>query len=286
VWTERFERFSAEKTRAAASAGLWPMETDIAEPAPDMARLGNAWTRRLFDGDFFASPPAETDRPACSLVFVQSADGNTGAGDPGSLGGGESDKHLIYEGLSRAGADAVLAGAGTVRGGDVLFSVWHPEIVSLRASLGLPRHPIQIVATVVGLPIDETLLFNVPSIDTIVVTTGPLAASMRTALGSRPWLTTIVMETPNDLPAAFRLLRGRGISRMSCVGGRTLARQLLDARLVDDVYLTTAARPGGQPGTPMHPGNWRGRLVTRKRGTGDDAGIVFEHVLPVRPHSA
>jgi hypothetical protein len=38
-----------------------------------------------------------------------------------------TDKHLIYEGLSRAAADAVLAGAATVRAGDIVFSVWHPE---------------------------------------------------------------------------------------------------------------------------------------------------------------
>ena len=31
---------------------------------------------------------------------------------PSSLGGGDADKHLIYEGLSRVAADAVLAGAG------------------------------------------------------------------------------------------------------------------------------------------------------------------------------
>ena len=53
-----------------------------------------------------------------------------------ALGGGETDKHLIYEGLSRVAADAVLAGAETIRGGDIVLSVWHPELVRLRASLG------------------------------------------------------------------------------------------------------------------------------------------------------
>ena len=46
-------------------------------------------------------------------VFVQSADGNTGARNPADLGGGETDKHLIYEGLSRVDVDGVLAGAAT-----------------------------------------------------------------------------------------------------------------------------------------------------------------------------
>ena len=280
---ERFERFAAAKVRAAEDARLWRFVTNGEDPPHGMETIGNDWTKELFDGPFYQSSADGLDRPAGSLVFVQSKDGNTVTADPSALGGGETDKHLIYEGLSRVSADAVLAGAGTVRGGDILFSVWHPELVRFRASLGLPRHPVQIVATLVGLPIDETLLFNVPSIETIVVTTPPLAASMRTALGSRPWVTTIVMEKPGDMPVAFRLLRARGISRLSCVGGRTLARQLLDAGLVDDVYLTTAARSGGQPGTPLHPGKWRGPVVTRKHGTGDETGIIFEHILPARP---
>jgi len=52
-------------------------------------------------------------------VFVQSRDGNTGARDPSSLGGGDTDKHLIYEGLSRVASDAVVAGAETIRGGNI-----------------------------------------------------------------------------------------------------------------------------------------------------------------------
>ena len=45
------------------------------------------------------------------------------ARNPQTLGGGETDKHLIYEGLARVSADAVLAGSSTVRGGRGLFRV-------------------------------------------------------------------------------------------------------------------------------------------------------------------
>jgi hypothetical protein len=68
----------------------------------------------------------------------------------------------IYEGLSRAAADGVLSGAATIRGADIVFSVWHPELVALRASLGLPRHPMQIVATLHGIDLEHDLMFNVP----------------------------------------------------------------------------------------------------------------------------
>src|SRR5207237_282514 len=117
-------------------------------------------------------------QPACSLVFVQSADGNTVTADPSSLGAGQTDTHVIYEGLSRVAADAVLAGAGTVRGDGSIFSVWHPALVELRRSLHLPRHPAQIVATLRGLDIETGLLFNVPDLPVIVLTVAGGAATM------------------------------------------------------------------------------------------------------------
>jgi hypothetical protein len=137
---ERFAQFAARKTREATEAALPPYTTVFDSAPPDALAIGNAWSRRLFAGDFYHSV-ADPDHVACSLVFVQSRTGNTGARNPTALGGGETDKHLIYEGLSRVPVDAVLAGAGTVRGGQLIFSVWHPELVSLREALGLPRHP-------------------------------------------------------------------------------------------------------------------------------------------------
>ena len=111
------------------------------------------------------------------------------AGNPSTLGGGEADKHLIYEGLSRAAADGVLSGAATIRGSDLVFSVWHPELVALRASLGLPRHPMQIVATLHGLDLEHGLMFNVPELRVTVITGARGADAMRDGLAARPWIT-------------------------------------------------------------------------------------------------
>ena len=49
------------------------------------------------------------------------------------------------------------------------MSTWHPQMVALRTSLGLPRHPIQIVATTRGLGFDG-ILFNVPDIPVVLLT--------------------------------------------------------------------------------------------------------------------
>lgn len=278
-WRERFERLVTRKTGEAAGARLSRYTTDFAAPEDDVVALATGWTEPLFDGPFYMARSSDTRRPACSLVFVQSLDGNTVAEDPSELGGGVTDKHLIYEGLSRVAADAVMAGAETAKGGDMLFSVWHPEFVRLREDLGLPRHPTQIVATVRGIPIERMLMCNVPGIPVIVLTVSGALRQMQAAADARPWITLLSADREDELPGAFRHLRARGISRISCVGGRTLASRLLEARLVDDVYLTTSARKGGAPGTPISFNPWRGRVVVRKLGTGVEAGVIFEHVL-------
>jgi riboflavin biosynthesis pyrimidine reductase len=246
-----------------------------------MLAIGSPWTERLFDGPFFLSPLPQR-LPACHLVFVQSLDGNTGARNPQTLGGGETDKHLIYEGLARVPADAVLAGSSTVRGGSLVFSVWHPELVRLRQTLGQPRHPIQIIATRRGVPIDRELLYNIPELRVVLLTAPGGIAVMREALAERPWITPIVVDIGHTLIDAFEELRAMGVRRISAVGGRGLAADLIDAGLVQDLYLTTSPVAGGDPGTPMYSRPLDLQAVVRKRGTLHETGVVFEHLV-LRP---
>lgn len=274
----RFAAFIDRKSREAVATQLPPYTTELESPLDGMVGIGSPWTERIFDGLFYLSPLPER-LPACHLVFVQSRDGNTGARNPQTLGGGETDKHVIYEGLTRVSADAVLAGSSTVRGGSVVFSVWHPEFVRLRQTLGQPRHPIQIVATRRGVPIDRELLYNVPDLRLVIVTAPDGIAVMRDALAKRPWITPIVVDSGRSLVDAFEQLRAMGIERISAVGGRGLATELIDAGLVQDVYLTTSPMTAGEPGTPIYPRPLARQTIVRKRGTLHEGGVVFEHCL-------
>jgi riboflavin biosynthesis pyrimidine reductase len=274
----RFEKLEARKTSEALAAAIEPFTTEVDQPDATLIAIGNAWSRRMFDGPFYISPPPSDGLPAINLVFVRSRDGDTIAGNPSTLGGGEADKHLIYEGLSRAAADAVLSGAATIRGGDLVLSVWHPELVALRASLGLSRHPMQIVATLEGIDLEGGLMFNEPELRVTLITVARGAEVMRGGLAARPWITPIVMNDAHDLAGAFGRLRGLGVRHVSCIGGRTLAGQLIDARLIQDLYLTTSAQSGGEPDTPFYPAPLSTRLIARKQGTGADRGVVFEHL--------
>jgi riboflavin biosynthesis pyrimidine reductase len=274
-WERRFAALAERKTRQAAAARLSPLETLVDEPPPGFEPLGNPWTRRLFGGDFYLAPERFTV-PAVSLASVQSPDDNRAA-DPPALGG-ETSWHLVHEGLARVAADAVLAGAGTIRGRDVVFSIWRSELVDLRDVMRLPRHPVQIVATLEGLSFDQTLLLNVPELPVVLLTVRACAARMEPELARRPWIRTVEMDDPAGLRPAFERLRAMGLTRIACVGGRTIARALLAAGVVQDLYLTTSAQSGGHAGTPPPPRPPAGRIVVRKRGTGPDAGVVFEHV--------
>jgi len=276
----RFTDFAEFKTRQADAADIFPLET-IEEAAADRndRRMGNGWTRKFYDGDFVlvAPPPS---RPAVSLVFVESRDGNTGAPNPGDLGGGPTDLHFLYEGMSRVAADAVLAGRGSARGPKAFFSIWRTELVELRRDLGLPRHPIQIVVSDRGdLDVDGTLLYNVPDVRVIVIAGGECRARCGAALAERPWITIIPFA--GDWPGMLtRLHSDYGIGRISAIGGRHTATSLIDAGVVQDLWLTKTSVAAGEPGTPYYVGNRppRFELIARKRQPRAPQPIAFEHL--------
>jgi riboflavin biosynthesis pyrimidine reductase len=218
------------------------------------------------------------DTPVTNLVIVESREGNTGADDPSTLGGGLTDKHLIYEGLSRVDADAVLAGATTARGGDLIFSIWHPELVALRRDLGRLRHPAHVIVTSrAALHIETALMFQVPEIPVYLVTTSDAASSLRLQVATRPWIQVIDGGQPLSMRAALGELRSRGIETVSAIGGRTTARALLREQVVHDLYLTTSPTPGGEPHTPLLDEPLKAPAVVIKRGTGPEDGVRFVH---------
>lgn len=225
-------------------AGFRTVREDPAVRA--LTAIGNAWTRCLFDGSFYRSRTT-TDLPAISLVFVQSRNRNTVADNPSALGGGETDRHLIYEGLSRVDADAVMAGAGTTRG---------------------------------DLPIEHGLMFQVPELRVFVVTRSSTASALRTRIREKPWVEIVDAGEPVSLARAMRHLRTRGVDVISAVGGRRTATGLLREGLVGELYLTTSPIDAGEPNTPFYEGP---PLVLttllEKAGHGSEAGVRFEHFL-------
>lgn len=273
-WRERYATVEARRTRKAAAPLERVQTVEDRSAAMPVRGIGDAWSTQAFDGPFFETAP---DRSlSTGVVFVRSRDGNTATRNPAALGGGAVDEHLLYEGLTRVAADAVLAGAGTLHP-DALFTLWRPELVALRERLGLPRHPAQVVMSAEGsVRPDDVLLFNLPEIPVYLLTTPRGRDRLAAALERRPWMTAIAASS---LPEHFAVLEETGMQRVCSVGGRRSATALVDAGLVHDVYLTTTRVAGGEPGTPWYAGVRPPRLrtVVVKRWEGEHGVVTFEH---------
>jgi len=120
------------------------------------------------------------------------------------------------------------------------------------------------------------LLFNVPEVPVFVLTSARGCERLTPFLAQRPWVTPIVEAS---LPAQFVRLRETGIRRLCSVGGRHAATALVDADLVNDVYLTTTKAAGGEPGTPWYIGRRTLEMKTLvvKEWDGEHGVVRFEH---------
>jgi riboflavin biosynthesis pyrimidine reductase len=278
--TDAFQRFCAYKTRQATIASIERLSTAF-DRRDDLGLLGigNPWSRLHYGGEFGLVSPVRSETRV-SLVFVETKDGNTGGPNPSAFGGGATDTHLIYEGLSRVAADAVLAGAGSVHR-NAFFSVWHPELIALRASLGLRRHPAQIVVSKRGSVDTDTLLFSVPDVPVFLIAGAECIARHEPVLRARPWVRLIPMIGDDLRPAVEHLRSEEGIQRVSAIGGRFTATQLVDSGLVQDIYITITSLEGGEPGTPWYCGTKRPQLtpITSKQWHESGSRVVFEHRL-------
>jgi riboflavin biosynthesis pyrimidine reductase len=245
-----------------------------------MKRIGNEWTTQLFDGPFYQSTePAQPGLPVVNLIFVQSREGNTIADNPQLLGGGHTDKNLIYEGLSRVGADAVLSGATTARSRSLVLSVWHPQLVSLRLSLGKPRHPIQVIVTTAGdLHFDEGLMFQESDLRSCLIAPSSAVPQLKRRTERAPWVDVIDAGEPLSLRHGLAQLATRGVEVVTAIGGRRTAQALLDEQTIADLYLTTSPISAGQPNTPYYTGPPLPlELIVAKEGSGPETGVRFEH---------
>ncbi len=286
--TKKFNELVERKTARAISAEI-PGYVNVSDDANrDLSFdvvLGNNWSHKLFGGVFYRSKPKNPDLPHLSAVFVQSKDGNTDteSGNPGDLGGGETDLHLIYEGLSRVDVDGVMAGANTIRGSNTIFGVWHPELIKLRRQVKRNLYPAQIVVTASGkIDIENELMFNVPEIPVYILTTNSGAKNIHYSAKVPDHVMTISTGDSLDWRESLKMLKSFGIETISVVGGRTTVSELFDQGLISDLYLTTSAKVGGKPNTPFYVGKKglpSGRCVLSSVGRGIEQGVIFQHFV-------
>jgi riboflavin biosynthesis pyrimidine reductase len=189
--------------------------------------------------------------------FVTSVDGVATVGSKPSAGSIISGKYpadRFLMGLLRACADAVVIGAGTLRA--TPGHLWTPahvypdlatEFIALRSALGRATEPQLVVVTASG-NIDPSHPALVRG--ALVITTDDGAV----AIGSRLPATCEVIAMGKganvDLREAVAALRSRRLEVVLTEGGPHLMGRLIEAGLLEEVFLTISPVIAGRDGEP------------------------------------
>jgi riboflavin-specific deaminase-like protein len=175
----------------------------------------------------------------------------------------------------RAGCDAILVGAGTVRADDPRLEVRSAARRRSRVDRGEPETPLKVVLTRSG---DLDPGARVFSGGPVVVYCATPAVEGLVAAG----LDAVGAGDPPELRAVLADLAGRGVGRLMVEGGAQVLHQFLAAGLADELQLAVAplfvgdpaaARAVG-PGHFPHDARHRMRLAD-VRAVGDMAVLRY-----------
>jgi riboflavin-specific deaminase-like protein len=174
-------------------------------------------------------------RAGVALGMVSSVDGAAALTGRTAALGGPADR--VAFGRLRAACDAILVGAGTVRDEHYGPPGGSRERRADRLARGLPVVPRLVIVTGRLALEPDHRVFGDPSQRPLVVTTS--RASEDAAARLAPVADVVrVGDEAVDLPAVLEQLADLGLARVLCEGGPSLNAALLDADLVDEVFLT------------------------------------------------
>lgn len=183
--------------------------------------------------------PAASGRPLVIAHFAMTADGKTStrAFTP-ALFTSPADKRRLQE--VRAGADAVLAGRGTVAKDSMSMGLSSQDLRSERESRGLPPVPLRVIVSNSGNLDPGWKVFKYTGSPLVIFSTRRMPARVRPAIARKADLFLFHGRTV-DLQKALEILRAEfGVKRLVCEGGGTLLRSLASLDLVDGICLTVA----------------------------------------------
>jgi riboflavin-specific deaminase-like protein len=180
---------------------------------------------------------ASPERPYVILNMVSTLDGKATIEWRTKGLSTDLDRRLFHQ--LRTQVDAVMVGAATARAERYGRIAKSDELREKRASEGLAREPLAIVASAgLNLPPDLPLLQE-PEQEVVIAT-----ASDAELPGTAARIE--YLRTGDDLPLLMARLRDeRGVRSILCEGGPTLNSYLLAAGLVDELFLTLNAKLSG-----------------------------------------
>jgi 5-amino-6-(5-phosphoribosylamino)uracil reductase len=144
----------------------------------------------------------------------------------------------------RAGCDAILVGANTVRRDDPRLVIRDPDRRAARVARGLPPDPLKVTVTAGGDLDPGSRFFTAGESEKLVY--GPTPPAHLAGVAT--------LVAADDLRAVLADLAGRGVQRLMVEGGATILAELLAEGLADELHLAVAPRFVGDPGAPRFTG--------------------------------
>ncbi len=212
---------------------------------------------------------AGSERPHVFTNFAVTVDGHaTISGRSGEIGTGTDTAMLM---ALRASAEAVMVGAGTLRAESYGRLLPNSQTRARRERRGLPPDPLAVVVSNrMELPWDAGLFTS--GAGQVLVFTASEEDHPETATP----MEVIRHQGGVDLVAAVKHLRTeRGIRALLCEGGPHLHGDLLDAGVVDELFVTLGAKLAGGPGPRMAEGLDSGPLDVELRWLLQDGNELF-----------
>lgn len=181
----------------------------------------------------------------------------------------------------RAGVDAILVGAGTIRADNPRLLVRSEERRRARIARGLAESPLKVTLTASGDLDPEAKFFAMGEVDKIVYCAGSSVETARSRLAGAPTITVVDAGQPLSLRMVLGDLAGRGVERLMVEGGRDVHTRFLTEGLADELQLVVAPFFVGDPKAPRFVGDGSfpgGRMtVAEVRQIGD---VVLIRYLP------
>lgn len=192
-----------------------------------------------------------TDRPYVLLSCATSIDGYIDDTSPERLLiSNDEDFDRVDE--VRAGCDAILVGANTIRRDDPRLLVGSADRVHARVARGMSTNPTKVTVTSSGALDPSSKFFTAGEALKLVYCSSPAAPKLRELLGDRA--TVVDAGDPVDLWMLLADLAQRGVRRLMVEGGTTMHTQFLAAGLADELHLALGPFFVGDPTAPRFVG--------------------------------
>lgn len=187
--------------------------------------------------------PEPLARPFVRLNFVASADGAVSI--DGVSGGLSYPGDGEVFGVLRELADVVLAGSGTVRTEGYRGVRTSPELRARRRARGQAEvPPVAVVTSSCAFEPDAPMLTDT-SVPPLVLTDTTAPEQARRRLADAGAEVAVIADAHLGAPAILAALQARGLRRVLCEGGATLAGSLAAADVVDELCLSVSPRLAG-----------------------------------------